>query len=199
MPVYRLLLVSVIAWPLLLNVVVRFGEQEAPTASQKAGKEWFDKAMGKLLQSRTAEWNAALEVVKMVPPEEQTGLSYPFHIGTMNYHFRVKGKSRVNWAETWEGKKQIPTREAWYEGFTWYFRASDAPKKLTQLDTMEGEGTWAKSRIAIGGVFYWKLLHLFEAKNPEISVVAYVELFDSEFVREDKLNDRPVVVLDLKV
>jgi hypothetical protein len=181
----------------LVSAGAHSGEQE--TASQEKAREWFGKAMEKLLLSRTAEWDAAMEVVKMVPPEEQIGRKYPFQIGTMKYHFRIKGKSRVHWAETWEGKGNIPTREAWYEGFTWHLRSSDALKKLARIEIMEGEGTWAKSRISIGGVFCWRLPHLFDAENPKDSAFAYVELFGSEFVHEDKLNDRPVVVLDLKL
>jgi hypothetical protein len=197
----RIWLSLAMTWPLLLVTTgAKPGEKAKQEASAKKAQEWFEKAMEKLLLSKTAEWDTTLEVIKAPPPEEQEGRRYLFRVGTTKYHFRVKGNSRVAWTEKWDGKGQVPTREAWYEGFTWYLRSSDDAKKLTPIESIEGEGTWIKGRIGIGGALCWRLPHFFDAKNPKDCVFAYIEVYgDFKLIREEKLNDRAVVVLDYDI
>jgi hypothetical protein len=168
------------------------------TVKEKA-REWFGKAVEKLLGSNTAEWDTTVEVIKAPAKQEQKGRKFPVVVGSTKYHFRIKGKSRVSWSEQAKGKEWVPTREAWYEGYTWYLRYADAPKKLIGVETMEREGPYLKHSFTIGGATCWRFLHVFDYEDPKLNAFVYVELFQFDSIREDKLDGRPVVVIDFKI
>lgn len=149
--------------------------------------EWLERARKTLISSRTAEWEATLEVIEASLVAMQ-GRKYAFHVGPMRYRFRVKGNSRAYWAEQWAGKEQVPTREAWYEGFVYYIRSTPDLKKLLPLEVGEGEGFCIKRSLVEAGILGWRLAHFFDDEQPS---GGYVTARDAEWVREETLMGRP--------
>ncbi len=131
---------------LALFLAAAIGDTKPP---QEAG-EWLARAHKKLTTSDTAQWEATFEVLE-APAVKDQGRVFPFHVGTMRYRFRVKGEGRVHWAEKWEGKGKVPTREAWYEGNILYVRSTRDPKKLVPIEVGEGEGYCVSSAVSSRG------------------------------------------------
>jgi hypothetical protein len=161
-------------------------------AGQKPG-QWLGQASKKLSESETLECDAALKVIEAPPNQKR---KYEFHVGTTHYHFRIKGTSRVYWKERWDGKGDVATRETWYEGNLLYVRASSEPKKLTPIEVGEWEGGCIKRSLVEGGVLGWRLGHRFDGDEAGGGYVAVLEV---KGMREEKLNDRAAVVLDLSI
>src|SRR5687767_14481390 len=97
---------------LLAFLAVAAIDDSKPT---RDANEWLARAHKTLTRSETAQWEATFEVLE-APAVKDQERAFPFQVGTMRYTFRVKGEGRVHWAEKWEGKGDVPTREAWYEG-----------------------------------------------------------------------------------
>ncbi len=175
-----------------------FASQETQPSLEDPGQnaeEWLELSRKTLTSSHTAEWDATLEVLE-APRVTVQERKYAFHVGPMRYHFRVKGNGRAYWAEQWAGKRQIPTREAWYEGFTYYVRSTQDPKKLLPLEVGEGEGSCIKRSLVEAGILGWRLAHFFDNEQPS---GGYVTARGAEWVREETLRGRPSVVLDLQI
>jgi hypothetical protein len=192
----RLILNSALA-ALSLVVVLRGAladDEPRPPASAQKGEEWLAKALRALASSRTAEWDATLDVTA-APPDKQ-GRKYAFHAGAMAYHFRVKGHSRAHWSEKWEGKGRVPEREVWYEGFTIYVRPRDGRGRLKAIDVGEGEGFCIRRSLVEGGILGWWLAHGFDDEFPG---GGYVTSLGAEWLRDEKLDGRPAAVVDLKI
>jgi WD40 repeat protein len=182
------------ALALLLLPAVPGGDAPKAAPAQDAAK-LLAQATRKLTSSRTAQWETTFEVVK-APPVAEQGRKWPFRVGKTRYQFRVKGDGRVHWAETWEGKGRVPTRQAWYEGNILYVRSSDAPQRLVPVEVGEGEGNCVKRSLVEGGILGWRLAHHFDAELPG---GGYVAAMGVRRVREERLGDRPTVVLEVKI
>lgn len=185
--------------PLTLVVVLTFwtgalAQETDKKDSAKQAHEWLHRTRKKLVVGNDSVECAVALQVSDAPVKQMR--KYAFAVGTTHYHFRIKGDSRAHWKEVWDGKGEIPTREAWYEGGKLYVRSSTAPKKLTPIEVGEGEGACIKRSLLEGGVLGWRLAHAFD--NDEDGG-GYVAIFEVKSMREEKLKDRPAVVIDVSL
>jgi WD40 repeat protein len=161
---------------------------------QEAG-EWLARTHKKLTTSDTAQWEATFEVLE-APPAKEQGRVFPFHVGTMRYRFRVKGEGRLHWAEKWEGKGKVPTREAWYEGNILHVRSTRDPKKLVPIEVGEGEGYCVERSLVEGGILGWRLAHGFDRQDAGGGYVAAMKI---ESGGEEKIKGVTAIVLNVKI
>jgi WD40 repeat protein len=108
----------------------------------------------------------------------------------------VKGDGRVHWAEKWEGKGEVPAREAWYEGNILYARSTKDPKKLVPIEVGEGEGYCVKRSLVEGGVLGWRLAHGLDREEAGGGYVAAMKIAPGG---EEKVKDVTAIVLDVKL
>jgi WD40 repeat protein len=164
------------------------------TKPPRDASAWLARAHKKLTTSATAQWETTLEVLE-APAVKDQGREFPFHVGTMRYQFRVKGEGRLHWAEKWEGKGKVPTREAWYEGNLLYVRSTKDPRKLVPITVGEGEGYCVERSLIEGGILGWRLAHYFD---DEVAGGGYVAAMTIEAGGEEKVKGVPAVVLNIK-
>src|SRR5579871_6524568 len=165
------------------------------TKPPQDAREWLARAHQTFTTGDTAQWETRFEVLEAPAIKDQRRV-FPFHVGTMHYQFRVKGEGRLHWAEKWEGKGEVPTREAWYEGNILYVRSTKDPKELVPIEVGEGEGYCVERSLVEGGILGWRLAHGFDAEDPGGGYVAAMQI---ESGGEEKIKDVTAIVLNVKV
>lgn len=156
---------------LTLFLALALGDTKPP----RDASDWLARAHKTLTTSATAQWETTLEVLA-APTVKDQGRVSPFHVGTMRYKFRVKGEGRLHWAEKWEGRGEVSTREAWYEGNILYVRSTKDRKKLVPIEVGEGEGYCVERSLVEGGILSWRLAHGFDRQEAGGGYVAAMKV-----------------------
>jgi hypothetical protein len=180
-------------FPALLTLCLVVATDD-PKPHPDAG-DWLARARTTLTASDTAQWETNFEVLE-APRVEDQGRTFPFRVGTTRYTFRVKGDGWVHWAETWTGKDEVHTREAWYEGKILYLRSARDPKSPVAVTVGKGEGHCVLRSLVEGGVLGWRLAHGFDGGETGGGYVAAMKV---ESGGEENLGGVTAVVLKVGI
>lgn len=149
------------------------------SAEEADAKTLLRQAEETLKNAASAEWDVVLET--------NQGIDKLFPEGRHAYHFQVRGLGRVHWNEEQKSGGKTDRGEAWYEGFTLYQRTPENAAGLESTPMGEDEGLCVRLSMVRGGVVGWNLVH---------RIIGGLELGKARVFREERVNDRPAVVID---